>query len=279
MSFSDDFDPYAPPKAEQNKPVATEMTGLATDFTTGDVLSRSWQILRSRMGLVIGTWLASVILGNVPNLIFAVVSPGDPDAPPNPLSILVVIVSAILGIYLSCGLFTFLINLASGRKAQFKDLFRGGPIVIKVILGGLLLGVAGLAVFAAGFGILAILMQVAGGLGIAVGVIGVIGLICAASVIFTRFSQYFYLLVDREVGVIESFNLSSQLMKGRFWQYNMLLLTCGLINMLTIFSLGIGLLLTIPLSLIASAVFYLAITGQPVADPMAIGASSQEDFV
>lgn len=276
MSFSDDFDPYAPPKAEQNKPVATEMTGLARDFTTGDVLSRSWQILRSRMGLVIGTWLASVFLGNVPNLIFAAVSPDDPDAPPNPLWILVVIVSAILGVYLNCGLFTFLINLASGRKAQFKDLFRGGPIVIKVILGGLLLGVAGLAVFAAGFGILAILMQVAGGLGSAV---GVIGLICAVSVIFTRFSQYFYLLVDREVGVMESFNLSSQLMKGRFWQYNMLLLTCGLINMLTIFSLGIGLLLTIPLSLIVSAVFYLAITGQPVADPMAIRASSQEDFV
>lgn len=275
MSFSDDFDPYSPPKAEQNKPVATEMIGLAKDFTTGDVLSRSWQIFRSRMGLVIGTWLASVILGNVPNLIFAAISPGDPNAPPSPLSILVVIISAIFGVYLHCGLFTFLINLASGRKAQFKDLFRGGPIVIKVILGGLLLGVAGFALFAVGFGMIFVLLEVAGGLGIA----GVIGLICVASVIFTRFSQYFYLLVDREVGVMESFNLSSQLMKGRFWQYYMLLLTCGLINMLTIFSLGIGLLLTIPLSLIASAVFYLAITGQPVADPMAFNINSQDEFV
>ena len=231
------------------------------------------------MGLVIGTWLASVILGNVPNLIFAAISPGDPNAPPSPLSILVVIISAIFsaifGVYLHCGLFTFLINLASGRKAQFKDLFRGGPIVIKVILGGLLLGVAGFALFAVGFGMIFVLLEVAGRLGIA----GVIGLICVASVIFTRFSQYFYLLVDREVGVMESFNLSSQLMKGRFWQYNMLLLTCGLINMLTIFSLGIGLLLTIPLSLIASAVFYLAITGQPVADPMAFNINSQDEFV
>ena len=275
MSFSDDFDPYSPPKAEQNKSVATNMIGLARDFTTGDVLSRSWQILRSRMGLVIGTWLASVILGNVPNLIFAGISPGDPNAPPSPLSILVVIISAIFGVYLHCGLFTFLINLASGRKAQFKDLFRGGPIVIKVILGGLLLGVAGFALFAVGFGMIFVLLEVAGGLGIA----GVIGLICVASVIFTRFSQYFYLLVDREVGVMESFNLSSQLMKGRFWQYNIFLLACGLINLATIVTLFTGLLLTIPLSMIASAVFYLAITGQPVADPMAIGASSQEDFV
>lgn len=279
MSFSDDFDPYAEPKADTSQRVDTNKISPNKDFTVGEVLSRSWQILRSRMGLVIGTWLASVILGNVPNLIFAAISPGDPNAPPSPLSILVVIISAIFsaifGVYLHCGLFTFLINLASGRKAQFKDLFRGGPIVIKVILGGLLLGVAGFALFAVGFGMIFVLLEVAGGLGIA----GVIGLICVASVIFTRFSQYFYLLVDREVGVMESFNLSSQLMKGRFWQYNMLLLTCGLINMLTIFSLGIGLLLTIPLSLIASAVFYLAITGQPVADPMAFNINSQDEFV
>ena len=279
MSFSDDFDPYAEPKADTSQRVDTNKISPNKDFTVGEVLSRSWQILRSRMGLVIGTWLASVILGNVPNLIFAAISPGDPNAPPSPLSILVVIISAIFsaifGVYLHCGLFTFLINLASGRKAQFKDLFRGGPIVIKVILGGLLLGVAGFALFAVGFGMIFVLLEVAGRLGIA----GVIGLICVASVIFTRFSQYFYLLVDREVGVIESFNLSSQLMKGRFWQYNILLLTCGLINFLTIFSLFIGLLLTIPLTLISSAVFYLAITGQPVADPMALGSNSQEEFV
>ena len=55
MSFSNDFDPYATPKTEQNKSVSTNMTGLARDFTTGDVLSRSWQIFRSRMGLVMGT--------------------------------------------------------------------------------------------------------------------------------------------------------------------------------------------------------------------------------
>jgi len=276
MSFSDDFDPYSPPKAEQNKPVATEMIGLAKDFTTGDVLSRSWQILRSRMGLVMGTCLASFLLSSLPGIISSIISPNDPEAPPNPLAILIGLIGAVFGIYLQCGLFTFLINLASGRKSEFNDLFRGGPIVIKAILGALLFGVAGGAVFAIGFATIALLFTVAGGAGVA---IGVLGWMCVASVIFTGFSQYFYLLVDREIGVIESFNLSSQLMKGRFWQYNIFLLTCGLINLATIVTLFTGLLLTIPLSMIASAVFYLAITGQPVADPMAFNTNSQDEFV
>ena len=275
MSFSDDFDPYAP-KGDDTNRVRANRIRLNQDFTIGDVLNRSWQILRSSMGLILGTCFTSIFLSSLPNIIASMISPDDPDTPPNPMAIMLVLVGSIFGVYLQCGLFTFLINMASGRKAEFNDLFRGGPIVIKAILGSLLLGVAGLAVFAVGFGILAILFQVAGGAGVT---IGVLVLICAASVIFTRFSQYFYLLVDREVGVIESFNLSSQLMKGRFWQYNILLLTCGLINFLTIFSLFIGLLLTIPLTLISSAVFYLAITGQPVADPMALGSNSQEEFV
>jgi hypothetical protein len=276
MSFSDDFDPYSPPKAEQNKPVATEMIGLARDFTIGDVLSRSWQILRSRTGLVIGTCLASLLLSSLPGIISSIVAPNDPKVRLNPLSLLITLPGAVFSIYLQCGLCTFLINLASGRKAEFNDLFRGGPIVIKAILSALLFGIAGGALFAIGFATVALLFTVAGGAGVA---IGVLGWICVASVIITRFSQYFYLLVDREIGVMESFNLSSQLMKGRFWQYNILLFAGGLINLLTIFSLGIGLILTIPLSMIASAVFYLAITGQPVADPMAFHANSQDEFV
>lgn len=270
MSYDQDFDPYAQPKSGTPSQNRSELTG-SRDFTISDVLERSWQILRSQMGLVISAFFALFFISFSFQFIAGLMA--DKDG----MFVLVHFAGGIVSLYITCGYFTFLLNLASGRKASLNDLFKGGPILIKAFLGGILLSIA----FGVTIGIfialgLILFNNTAGAAEIFVLII--LG-VFAFTFVATRYSQYLYLLVDREVGVMESFNLSSKLMKGRFWQYNIMLMVFGLINLSGLIPFGLGLIVTIPLTSIATAVYYLAITGQPIYDPMAIASKPPEEFV
>ncbi|MCY2933849.1 MAG: hypothetical protein NT172_06740 [Planctomycetota bacterium] len=273
MSYDQDFDPYAQPKSGTPSQNRSELTG-SRDFAISDVLERSWQILRSQMGLVISAFFALFFISFGFQFIAGLMAKKDAI---NPMMVLLNFAGGIVSLYITCGFFTFLLNLASGRKASLNDLFKGGPILIKAFLGGILMSIA----FGVTIGIFIalglILFNNTGGAA-EIFVLIIVG-VFAFTFIATRYSQYLYLLVDREVGVMESFNLSSKLMKGRFWQYNIMLMVFGLINLSGLIPFGLGLIVTIPLTSIATAVYYLAITGQPIYDPMAIASKPPEEFV
>lgn len=256
MSYGDDFDPYAPPQTDVTASKKTGNFGSAANFTLSDVLSRSWQIMRSRMGLTIAMVVVYFVLANLMNAIAGSINN-------QVVKLLLTLANLVLSVFFQVGLFTYLLNLASGREAGFKDLFSGGPLILPVFFASL---VFGLVIFGALIpaGILAIVLPP---IGIIVALVyGVIAYIY----IFTRLSQFYYLLIDREVGIIESLKLSSQLMKGREIQFLGLTLMLGLLNFAGALAFLVGLLITVPLSLLCLAVYYLGITGQPVADPLAI---------
>ena len=256
MSYGDDFDPYAPPQTDVTTAKKTGSFGNANNFSVGDVLSRSWQILRSKMGLTIAVVLIYFILANVLNGVAGGVDNQG-------VKLLLTLANVVLGVFLQVGMFTYLLNLASGREATLQDLFSGGSLIIPVFFASLLFG---LVMFGA--------LIPAGILAIVVPPIGIIlafiyGII-AYLYIITRLSQFYYLLIDREVGIVESLKLSSQLMKGREVQFLGLTLMLGLVNIAGALAFLVGLLITVPLSLLCLAVYYLGITGQPVADPFAM---------
>ena len=258
MSYGDDFDPYAPPKAETTVPRTKAAFGQSSNFSISDVISRSWQIFRSKMALTIFVVLIGFILGNL----LSGVAGGMGDSP---VKAILQLLNSVVSIFFSAGMFTYLINLASGRDAKFGDLFSAGPILLPLIGASILFGLVLVgALLPAG------LLLFLGPIGIFIAVI--YGLVVYVLII-TRLSQFYYLLIDREVGIVESLSLSNQLMKGHEVQFLGLGLVLGIMNIAGALALGIGLFITIPHSLICVAVYYLGITGQPVADPFAMNES------
>jgi len=81
------------------------------------------------------------------------------------------------------------------------------------------------------------------------------------------FSQYYFLIVDRNVGILESLSISRELMQG-----NKLTLLAiwilGVVGTLVVvlFTCGLGIFVAAPYMALLSPVIYLAVTGQPTAD-------------
>jgi uncharacterized membrane protein len=145
------------------------------------------------------------------------------------------------------------------------DLFSAGPILLPLIGASLL------------FGLVIVGAMIPAGLLFFLGPIGIFiaaiyGLVVYVLII-TRLSQFYYLLIDRAVGIVESLSLSNKLMKGHEVQFLGLGLVLGIMNIAGALAIGIGLLITIPLSFLCAVVYYLGITGQPVADPVSMNES------
>ncbi len=77
------------------------------------------------------------------------------------------------------------------------------------------------------------------------------GIIVALTVIFAT-----YLVIDKNMGPIESLKESARLTKGHKWGLFMLMLALIGINILGVLALGIGLLISVPVSLLSIAHTY-----------------------
>jgi uncharacterized membrane protein len=86
-----------------------------------------------------------------------------------------------------------------------------------------------------------------------------------------RLSQFLYLIIDRDVGALDSLHLSFQITRGHVGMLFVLTILAGLINFCGMMACGIGMLFTIPYILLLMAVAYLALSGQTAVDPYAKG--------
>lgn len=276
MAYDDnDFDPFAPPQADLHSKGSKHKIGRATDFTIGEVLSRSWQILRSRFFTVIGAVFLVMFFGNILSTVGSAMQPQAEGAPPNPVGLVLMLAGVVMSIFMNCGLFIFMLNLASGRNAQISDVFSGGSIIIKVFLASLTLGVMYMGLLL----LVGLVVGIMAAIAPALAIIGVFAAVVVGVLFFTRYSQFYYLLADREVGPVESLKLSAQIMQGRTLQFLGLMLVNMIINFCGLLALVVGIFVTIPLTFVSTAVFYLAATGQPVADPYSFGEETSDEFI
>ena len=268
MSYDEDFDPFAPPEnLDESGRKQTHEIGYANDFTVSDVLRRSWQIYRSQMGSIMGTCVFYLLLTIVPTFLVLSLQKNN-QAAKSGLSIFFLL-NSVLSIYLTCGLFGYLLEVTSGRKPNKWELFHGWQAVGNVLVGSILLSFFIIAPASILIGISflfppLLLLTIPVGVGIYFFMIA-------------RYSQFFLVLVERQAGVVESLNLSYRVMKGRVLQYLWLGCVLTVINYLGLLALIVGALITWPLSLLCIVVYYKAVTGQPIADPMALVFEHQDE--
>lgn len=236
------------------------------EFTVGDVLSRSWEILRSDTLRIAGTlWAGLAFIFFLQILQLAIFDdPNRRGQPPGLAQVIVTLAGWCVIAIMIAGLHLFVVNVASGRKARFGDLFRcrkfAGTILIADILFGLVTGGIQLIVV---LGTL-LLGEIIGPAALLIGVFAGVPVLFA---VYYSVSQFQFLLVDRETKPLQSLQLSWALMRGHRIEFLYLNLICVVINLVGLLACGFGILITLPLQCVAFAVFYLALTGQPVADP------------
>jgi uncharacterized membrane protein len=88
-------------------------------------------------------------------------------------------------------------------------------------------------------------------------ILGVILMIVPVIYLSVRLQFYDYFLVDEECGIMESITKSADLSKGYVLELFILSATLALIILISIIPMGLGLLFSVPLSMVATTYIYL----------------------
>ncbi len=238
-----------------------------TRIQTEDVLSRTWEIYQKRFGLVIGSmlimlaiWVAegavlyAALIGLMVSMIGAGARQGvNPQQFTTTLyGVLIVVMPLVIAInsFFDAGFHLLRLRLAREQPADVTDLFAGGRFFGRTFLANLAFGLSGL--------LGALLQNWIGGWGTAIGWIVQLGMLLI-------FWPCVYLVVDRNLGVVEAFQRSASLTAGNYPPIVLLGLVAVLLQICGTAACCVGLIFTLPFMWLQFAVAYCRMTGQAVA--------------
>ena len=186
-----------------------------------ECIRAGWDIFKKRPFMLIGVFVVAFIVSGISS---ALLDPGQ-NAPVTFATTLMSIASGIVGVFVEMGLITFALRAYDSiESAGIKDLWNAMPFFYY---------------FAA---------QIVVGLSVLLGLVILIvpGIMVALALMFTS-----YLVIDKHRGPIEALKESSRITKGHRWQLLVLVLTIIGLNILGLIALIVGLLVTIPVSMLA----------------------------
>ncbi|NLE36893.1 MAG: hypothetical protein GX621_02600 [Pirellulaceae bacterium] len=236
----------------------------------GDVLARTWTVFTEKWGMCLAVALVCVIInfgvGQVSQIICQLLIMA---AGPVGIfgAIVVYVATQVFGLWINTGQAIFFVKTARGHDAEFTDIFTGGPYLLRVLGAGILFSLGGAA-------ILGICLAPAGALALAKAEdAAIIAMICGFSVGFIAFIAYtltflpyFYLIIDQNMGIIDSLTEARRVTSGnRLTAFGILLVTGLIGGVITLFTCGIGLLAVLPYMSLLYVVLYLSMIGQPTA--------------
>lgn len=196
-------------------------------FTIADAFSHGWRRTRDQFWLAVGVLVtyavASIILARVGE-----VAKSDPI-----LNIVTFVVTLAIGVSLRIGMTRFFLNADDG-KGRFKDLFTMGGVFTAYFVAYICLSTITL--------------------------IGLILLIVPGVILSLIYFFVPTLIVDKNMGVIESFKESAAITKGHRWHLLGFLVVSILVNFVGVLVLVVGLLLTIPMTFFAGLYIYRRLT-------------------
>lgn len=200
----------------------------------GESIKFGWETLKKRPLMIIGAFVLALLISGI---VSTLLEPEE-GAPLTAVTITMGLVSAIIGLLVEIGLITFSLrahdNVAS---VTLKDLWNPKPF-LWYVLGQLLVAVVVLV------GLVLLIVP---------------GIIAAMGLMFSS-----YLIIDKERGPIEAFKESWHLTKGHKWQLFLLVLAIIALNIIGFLALLIGLVVTIPVSMLAVTHAYRKLLGAPI---------------
>ena len=200
-------------------------------LSVGGSIRAGWDIFKKRPLIIIGAFVVAFLVSAISSALL------DPEkgAPVTTATTLMSIASAIIGIFVELGLLSFTIKAHDNVEGvKIADLWN--PNVFLKYLGA----------------------QIIVGLTVVIGLILLVvpGVIAALGLMFTS-----YLVIDKGRGPVEAYKESWQMTKGHKWQLFLLVLAILGINILGLIALVVGLLATIPVSMLAMVHAYRKLSG------------------
>jgi len=198
-------------------------------FSISAAFSAGWEAFAARVGFFIGFIVLLGVLSIIPQLIIQQIEIVW-------LAVVLNIAFQLFQYYLAVGVVRISLLAVDGSPFGISDLFTGGPLFVPYVLSSLLYGLMLLV------GLVLLVVP-----GIMVGVI---------------FGQYRYCVIYQGLGPVDALKASAAITKGARWKllgFDFMLI---LLNLLGALPLGLGLFVTIPMSLVASAQVYRTLLSQ-----------------
>ncbi len=188
------------------------------DLSVSSILGEAYERLKKRLGFYIALIVVYLLLMVALSLI------GEK------LGTVGNILMRLVEIYINAGVLKIIIKDINGKEPELFDMFTAQDVYINFLVAGILYGLA------VGFGVLLLIIP---------------------GIIFAIMWQFYkYAVVDVKLGPVEALRYSGEITKGYRWTVFGIDIVLVLVNIAGALALGIGLLFTIPLTMIAEAVMY-----------------------
>ncbi len=243
-----DVNPYASPAvdAAPETPYAVQLGAIVpTRIDLPDIYSRTWRLFARHWETILPVLVAVMAMGFAGGVVATIIDELAALTGDRVVTIgvwwLTLLASQAFSYWLYIGQTIFLLKVLRGQPASFTDIFTGGPYFWRVIGGTILFAL--------------------------VVVVGFFFLIIPGIIASLMFFQYDYLIIDRNVGVLESLQLSKRVMEGNKLTFLAINLLAGLLTIaVAVLTCCMGLLVVGPFFALLHVVTYLAVTGQATAD-------------
>ena len=140
------------------------------------------------------------------------------------------IIADLIEIYISAGVIKIILDDLNGKEPELADMFTAYDVYINFLIAGILYGL--------------------------IVAVGTLALIVPGIILAIMFQFYKYAIIDKKLGIIESLNYSKELTRGYKWTIFGIDIVLILINLGGALLLLVGLIFTIPITMIAEAVMY-----------------------
>jgi hypothetical protein len=268
-SDPDHENPYAPPQSALLPP-AMPLPPLGVPFTVGDVFERSWSLFKTRFwtclsvvwGVVGINWAISLGMNF---MLTGLVRIMRDETMYRLLYILTLFGSVVLQIWVVwIGQTIALLKIARDEPVAFEDVFKGGRVLLTTILATIvMLAVLALPILIAVGAITAglVMMQDQSGLAAVLLFLVVSIPIGVVVVVLTvRLCMYYYMVIDRDAGVFESFRQSWRCTQNQASTITLVYCLQLAIWLAGLLALCVGLVFAIPLGNLLVPVTYLFLT-------------------
>lgn len=208
-------------------------------FSIRAVLKEGWELTKVNIGFLVVYQIilfAIAYLFNVHDLTWKNI----------PIQILGFLI-LVLG---KMGLYQSILLMTKGLKSGFDQFYKNWPQFISWVVASV--------IFAITF------------------TIGLVFLIVPGLYFLARYGLFPFFILDKKLGPLEALAESGKVTKGITWHVFLLFLACFGLNILGLLLFGIGILISVPVTLFALAITYRILTGQTRTSilPKDVGADS-----
>jgi uncharacterized membrane protein len=195
-------------------------------FSKSEAVLFGWNALKKNARFFLG--LIAIVVAS--NILFSMVMSSFSEEAPQVLVIAFGIMIGIIETLIGIGILKIALKFCDQEPASYRDLVSAYPLLFNYIAGSIIYGI-----------------MVAAGL---------IFLIVPGIYLAVKYQFYDYLIIDQGKGPVEAIKMSGVLSQGVKWNLVLFYLMLAGINILGMLALGVGLIITIPLSWLAIAYVY-----------------------